>query len=52
MTDGGVSLKGDGEGEVDVGGHQDVSQGQDVGHHGGEHVGRGEAEIENSLLKF
>ena len=45
MTDGGVPLYGDGQGKVDVGRHEDVGQGQDVGHQGGEHEGRGDAAI-------
>lgn len=45
MTHSGVSLYGDGQGEVDVGCHEDVGQGQHVGHHRGEHQGRGDAAI-------
>lgn len=49
MTHGGVPLYGDGQGEVDVGRHEDVGQGQHVGHQGGEHQGRGDAAITTTL---
>ena len=52
MADGGVPLEGDGEGQVDAGGHEDVRQGQHPGHQGGEHQGGGDTEIKKINFWF